>query len=371
MSFSPEEILLYLFLALAGLHLIPVLIKTLALIFTPTSPSSVENPPVTVIVCARNEEANLKELVPLLLEQDHTAYEVVIVLDRCFDESLAYMKSLEPNHPNLRTMIIDYVPDQFHPKKFGLTLAIKGAKYDWVLLTDADCRPASSSWVSGMAQHFTAERDIVLGYSPYFQEKGFLNAYIGYETFNTAYQYLSSARLGIPYMGVGRNLAYRKSLFLDNLGFGANQSITGGDDDLFVQSHANHRNTGIAVSPDLMVHSKPKQKWSEYLQQKKRHYSVSKFYRPIIIFRHLLRGNIHLLLWVSFIILAFLNVETLLVYGTMLGVLALKGIFFKWSTQKMGQGYKFWFTPFLDLAYATFTPVISTVAFFRKNIRWN
>lgn len=341
------------------------------LIATEAPARSAGKQPVSVIVCARNEEENLKELVPLLTAQDHLEYEVIIVLDRCFDQSLDYMKSIELDYPNLRTLIIDYVPDQFHPKKFGLTLAIKGAKYDWVLLTDADCRPTSHSWVSGMANHFTKDKEIVLGYSPYFEEKGGLNAYIGYETFNTAFQYLSSARIGIPYMGVGRNLAYRKSLFLNNLGFATYQGITGGDDDLFVQSHATHRNTGIAMGSDLMVPSRPKKKWGEYLKQKKRHYSVSKFYKPVIIFRHLLRGNIHLLLWLSFIILAILNVETILVYGTMIGVLALKGIFFKWSTQKMGQGYKFWFTPFLDLAYATFTPIISTIAFFRKNIRWN
>ena len=371
MPFNPEDLFVVAFLTLAGLHIVPIVVKSLALIFTPDPDPSEEISPVSVIVCARNEEENLKELVPLLLEQDHKEYEVIIVLDRCFDQSLDYMKSLEPHHPNLRTLIIDYVPDQFHPKKFGLTLAIKGAKYDWVLLTDADCRPVSQKWVSGMAKHFTDKRDIVLGYSPYFQEKGILNAYIGYETFHTAFQYLSSARLGIPYMGVGRNLAYRKSLFLDNLGFGMHQRITGGDDDLFVQSHATRSNTGIAMGMELQIYSKPKQRLDEYLRQKKRHYSVSKYYDPVIILRHLIRGNIHLLLWLSFIILAILNVETLLVCGTMITVLALKGIFFKWSTQKMGQGYKFWFTPFLDLAYATFTPVISTVAFFRKNIRWN
>ncbi len=368
--FSPEKILAITFLTLAGLHIIPLVVKTFFIV-TSKRPESKTHTPVSVIVCARNEEANLKELIPLLLEQDHTEFEIIIVLDRCFDQSLDYLKSIEPHHPNLRTLIIDYVPDQFHPKKFGLTLAIKGAKYDWVLLTDADCRPASQKWVSGMTDHFSDQCDIVLGYSPYFQEKGPLNAYIRYETFNTAFQYLASSRIGIPYMGVGRNLAYRKSLFLDHLGFGIYQSITGGDDDLFVQYRAGRHNTEIAIGPDLLVYSKPKHKWGEYLKQKKRHYSVSKFYKPIIIFRHILRGNIHLLLWLSFTILAILNFETLLIYGTMIGVLALKGIFFKWSTQKMGQGYKFWFTPFLDLAYATFTPVISTVAFFRKNIRWN
>lgn len=370
MLFTPEKILVFTFLTLAGLHLIPVLAKTLLLITTKPSTQQGETP-VSVIVCARNEHANLTELVPLLLEQDHPEYEMIIVLDRCFDQSLDYLKSLEPQHPNLRTLIIDHVPDQFHPKKFGLSLAIKGAKYNWVLLTDADCRPANTNWITGMASHFTDEHAIVLGYSPYEEEKSFLNAYIGYETFNTAFQYMSAARIGIPYMGVGRNLAYRKSLFLDNLGFGLHQSITGGDDDLFVQRHATKQNTAIAMGSDVLVHSKPKRKWDEYLRQKKRHYSVSKYYKPIIIFRHVLRGNIHLLLWLSFIILAALNVETLLVCGTMIGVLALKGIFFKWSTQKMGQGYKFWFTPLLDLAYATFTPLISTVAFFRKNIRWN
>ena len=368
---NPEEILLLSFITLAGLHIIPVLIKTLLLVFTPEVKTNTPLEPVTVIVCARNEEENLKELVPLLLAQDHPNFEVVIVLDRCFDQSLDYLKSLEPDHPNLKTLIVDYVPDQFHPKKFGLTLAIKGSNHDWVLLTDADCRPASKRWVSGMAMHFRDDKQFVLGYSPYFRESGVLNAYIEYETFNTAFQYLSSSQLGIPYMGVGRNLAYRKSLFLAQLGFGSFQSITGGDDDLFVQYHAHRNNTVIATGKDLLVFSKPKKHLGSYLKQKKRHYSVSKYYKRIVLLRHIIRSNIHLLLWLSFIILAVSNVETLLVSGTMLGVLALKGIFFSWSTQKMGQGYRFWFTPLLDLAHAVFLPVISAISFFRKNIRWN
>lgn len=366
-----EEILVLSFLVLAGLHIIPIQVKTLLLVFSNRAKSGAVSEPVTVIVCARNEEENLKELVPLLLNQNYPEFEVVIVLDRCFDHSLDYLKSLEPQYPHLKTLIVDYVPDQFHPKKFGLTLAIKGAKYDWILLTDADCRPVGDQWINNMAVHFGGEKEIVLGYSPYFRESGMLNAYIEYETFNTGFQYLSSAQLRIPYMGVGRNLAYRKSLFLDNLGFGTFQSITGGDDDLFVQYHANGRNTAIALGKDSLVYSKPKNNWPEYLKQKKRHYSVSKYYRPIVISRHVLRGNIHLLLWMSFTILAVLNVETLLVHGTMLGVLALKGIFFRWSTQKMGQGYRFWYTPLLDLGHAVFIPVISTVSFFRKNVRWN
>ncbi len=367
---STIDLIFFLFMVLVGWHLLFLLIKFIALLTLSMKNQQAEPQPVSIIVCTRNEEENLRELVPLLLEQDHPNFEVIIVLDRCMDESLDYLKALEPKHPNLRTLIVDYVPDQFHPKKFGLTLAIKGAKSDWVLLTDADCRPTSNQWASIFSKEFSEGKDFVLGYSPYMKGTGFLHHHIQYETWTTAFEYYAMAKLGMPYMGVGRNLAYRKSVFLKAKGFNDYQSITGGDDDLFVQQLATRKNTSLVFGQEALTLSKPKTTWSGYWKQKLRHLSVGKYYKRSVVFWHVLRSNVHLGLWVSFLILAISNNEPLITWLTMLSLLLIKGLFFRWSAQKLGQGYQYWITPILDFSYAFFIPVVGTTAFFRKNIKW-
>ncbi len=365
-----SEIVLYIFLGAAALHLLTVVINTLAIVTSRTATPSDEPPPVSIVVCTRNEEENLKELLPLLLEQDYPQYEVNIVLDRCFDRSLDLLKSLEPKYANLKTIIVDYLPEHFHPKKFGLTLAIKGASHEWILLTDADCRPRSKNWLTAMSAKMTPDTDAVIGYSPYFKSRSLVNAFIQFETFLTAFYYLSSAALGFPYMGVGRNLAYRKSVFIDAKGFNRFQGVTGGDDDLFLQHHIKRRRTRVSITDDSVVMSKPKTTWSAYFQQKRRHLSVGRFYKKGIVLKHILRTSFHLLLWLSFIILAALKFETITILAVLVGILALKGLLFWWSARKMGQGYPYWMTPFLDLAYAFFIPTMGLLSFFRRRIKW-
>ena len=356
------------FIALQVLHLVSILIKSIAI--ATWKKENKEPKPLSIIVCARNEEENLKELIPILLNQNHPEFEVIIVLDRCEDHSFDYLKSLEPNHQNLKTLIVDFVPDQFHPKKFGLTLAIKDASFDWVLVTDADCRPNSEKWALRFSQHFQDTTDFVLGFGSYESKKGFLNQFIHYETFITSFDFLSMAILGLPYMGVGRNLAYRKSKFLANKGFNIYQGITGGDDDLLIQQMAQRKNTKIILGSDAITVSIPKQTWKEYWVQKKRHLSVGKFYKKSSIIRHLIKSQIHIWLWVSFITLAILNIAPYIIWPSFIGFTLLKGGGYWWSAQKMGQGYQFWITPILDFTYSFFIPVVSTVAFFRKNIVW-
>src|SRR5690606_12086614 len=104
-------------------------------------------------------------------------------------------------------------------KKYAITLGIKAAKYDWILLTDADCRPNTNQWINAISSRFVGDKDFVLAYSAYEQRAGFLNLFIRFETLFTAIQYIAYALAGNPYMGVGRNLAYRKAVFLENKGF--------------------------------------------------------------------------------------------------------------------------------------------------------
>lgn len=235
--------------------------------------------PVSVIICAHDEEHNLKKLVPLLMQQDHPNLEVIVVNDRSNDGTYDYLLEATKQLSRLKVVTVKTLPNHVTGKKYALTLGIKAAAHDIVLLTDADCRPASAHWATAMASSFREGVDLVLGYSPYSIQTGLLNAFIRFETILTAVQYTAMANAGLPYMGVGRNLAYRKSLFLSGKGFSRHMATVGGDDDLFVNDHANSRNTIVCTEPDALVYSEPKKTLGEFFIQKVRHLSAGKQYR--------------------------------------------------------------------------------------------
>ena len=206
--------------------------------------------PVSVIVCAHDEEQNLRDLIPLLLSQNHPDFEIIIVDDRSNDGTFDLLLQETSKDHRLRMVHVNRTPQLFNAKKYALTLGIKAAKYEWLLLTDADCRPDSKNWISSFTKHFSQTTQFVLGFSPYEKRPGILNAFIRFETLMSGIQYLSFASLGIPYMGVGRNLSYRRSKFLAEKGFNNFIKTTGGDDDLFVNQHARKANTAVCIEVD-------------------------------------------------------------------------------------------------------------------------
>ena len=161
-------------------------------------------------------------------------------------------------------------------KKFPLSIGIKSSKHEILLLTDADCIPASENWIQKMQAGFSEGIEIVLGYGGYKKRKGLLNFLVRYEAFHTALQYLSMALGGLPYMGVGRNLAYKKSLFYQQKGFAAHHHLPGGDDDLFINSCASKRNTAVCIDQEAFTYSTPPATWKSWYLQKRRHNSTGR-----------------------------------------------------------------------------------------------
>jgi glycosyltransferase involved in cell wall biosynthesis len=166
-------------------------------------------------------------------------------------------------------------------KKFPLSMGIKEAHHEIILLTDADCVPASEFWVQKMQDAYKDGVEIVLGYGAYYKRPGLLNKFIRFETFHTALQYLSFALAGVPYMGVGRNLSYKRELFFRKKGFSSINHIPGGDDDLFINKAATNKNVAIMIDKDAFTLSIPKKTWKSWLRQKNRHYSTAKYYKPL------------------------------------------------------------------------------------------
>lgn len=236
-------------------------------------------PPVSVIICASNEEENLKQFLQSILEQDYPSFEVIVVDDHSTDESKWILDQLKQTYSHLRIVEIKEHIRLKHTKKFALTLGIKAAKHEHLIMTDADCAPNTNLWLREIAGAYQDNTQIVLGYSPYFKEKGFLNKLIRFETTHTAMSYLAYALKKDAYMGVGRNLSYLKSLFFTNKGFNAHMHIKSGDDDLFVNQNANRENVQIAIHPNAHVYSVPKKTWKSYYKQKGRHAGASVVYK--------------------------------------------------------------------------------------------
>jgi poly-beta-1,6-N-acetyl-D-glucosamine synthase len=246
--------------------------------FKPTD-CSLKTVPVSVIICARNEEENLNNFLPAVLEQDYPDYEVIVVNDCSEDNSYDVLGKFLIQYPHLKISTINKDLNFTHNKKFAQFIGIKAAKNEILVFTDADCQPESDKWLRCMTQHFDDKTSFVLGYGGFLKEKGLLNKYIRYDSMTIALQYLGMAIRGVPYMGVGRNLAYRRSLFFSNKGFGSHNHLISGDDDLFVNSNANRNNTKVEFGPGIHTRSIPYSGIKEWITQKKRHLTTGPYYK--------------------------------------------------------------------------------------------
>jgi len=329
-------------------------------------------PPLSIIVAARSEEHNLIEFLPYLFEQDYPQFEVVVVNDRSWDDTKEILKAFQLKYSNLHVVNIEEGNHKSNGKKMAITLGIKGAKYEHLVLTDADCKPISKNWLLNIGKKFqNPETRLVLGYSPFRKEKGFLNSLIRFDGLWVAMQYLSFAKAGKPYMGVGRNLAYTKEDFFKVGGFRKHYNLKSGDDDLFVNEIANHKNTSVVLAEDSHVQTLPKTSWAHWIVQKKRHFTTAPFYK----FKH----RFWLSLWplslfffyVSIILLLVLN-KFLLITLILLGVRTLFLILtFTRAGKWLGQKDIVWWAFFYEWLFLFIYPLLYLTGNKGKSEKWS
>jgi cellulose synthase/poly-beta-1,6-N-acetylglucosamine synthase-like glycosyltransferase len=227
--------------------------------------------PLSIIIAARDEAGNLRNHLPLWLAQERDELEIIVVNDGSLDETAAVLDAFAARDARLRVI---HLP-QSVGKKNALAAGIREAKHDLLLFTDADCRPASNRWASEMASCFTPGVQIVLGYGGYERKSGLLNRLIQMETGLTAARYVAWYLWKRPYMGVGRNLAYRKSFWRARGGFSGHEDLPFGDDDLFVLAHARAKETAVCLDPAAFTYSLPPDSWRDWFRQKKRHFKTA------------------------------------------------------------------------------------------------
>jgi poly-beta-1,6-N-acetyl-D-glucosamine synthase len=240
-----------------------------------------------------------------------------------------------------------------HSKKLALTVGIKSAKHDWVLLTDADCKAVSKDWIATMASNFLSPNDVVLGYGGYMPTKGLLNRIIRFDAFFIAVQYLGFALMGKPYMGVGRNLAYRKELFFQNKGFASHNFLRSGDDDLFVQQIAQKGNTAIEIRHTAHTISNVHTTLLGWINQKRRHITTSSYYRNGVRFWIGLEPLTRVAFWLTAILL-LLNFYFPLIIGSILAFrIIVMHIILKISMKRLNERKIF----IISLVYDLLSPI--------------
>ena len=326
--------------------------------------------PISVIISARTEEQNLANNLPSILEQDYPDFEVVVVNDCSLDETEEVLKALSARYPRLKVVNVTE-NDRFKTgKKFALTMGIKAAKNEYLLFTDADCQPASRNWITRMALNFTTGAEIVLGYSPYTSTGGFLNSFIRFETIRTAINYFSAALSANAYMGIGRNLAYTKTLFFKNKGFAAHMHVMSGDDDLFVNQNATADNTAIEIHPEAFTYSPAKTSFSTYYRQKRRHMGVGKLYknkhRRMLSFDALTGFLFYILVILCFIF----GHDPLLALGLVLFRIITELILYYKILRKLDGKNLIWYLPAFDLVYYVYLNIFGLIGTFIKTTQW-
>ncbi len=274
------DIVFYIFIAVVLIQVSYYLGIFSRFAFAKKQQNTPRNIPVSVIVCAKNEEENVKKLIPLLLNQAYPSFEIVLINDASSDNTLEVFKEYSKLHHNIK--IVDVINNEafWGNKKYALTLGIKAAKNEFLLFTDADCYPNSEQWISEMTSRFSKVKTIVLGYGAYEKVKNsLLNKLIRFETSLTAIQYFGWAKTGNPYMGIGRNMAYKREEFFKTNGFINHMKIRSGDDDLFINEAANSKNTSICFSQESFTYSEPKKNFRDWIRQKRRHVSTAEHYK--------------------------------------------------------------------------------------------
>ena len=274
------NITFYFFIVIVAIQLFYYLIVFGKFAYAKVQKSTPKKIPISVIVCAKNESENVTKNVPILAAQDYPDFEIVMINDASSDDTLDLLEAFEKEIPKLHVVKVENIEAFWGNKKFALTLGIKAAKKEYLLHTDADCYPVHKDWIKEMSSQFTLHKTFVLGYGAYEKIAGsFLNKIIRFETMLTAVQYFSWAKMGHPYMGVGRNLAYKKEEFFNVNGFIDHMHVRSGDDDLFINQAANGTNTAICYSPESFTYSTPKTKYKDWFTQKRRHVSTANHYK--------------------------------------------------------------------------------------------
>ena len=218
-------------------------------------PFTESQPPVSVVVYAHNQAEELLRNLPVLLDSHYPTFEVIVVDDGSTDETDNVMTQMEQRALNFfHTSIAQKVRTVSH-RKLAMMLGVKAAHYDIILMTQAQCMPASADWIARMVRNFTPRTDVVVGPMAFEGRTGLMNRFYQWDLFERMNEMMALTLAVQPYGGWGQNLAFRKEVFFanHNEGFSRHLNVQPGEDDLFVADVRHNRNIAVECSEAAMI----------------------------------------------------------------------------------------------------------------------
>ena len=221
-----------------------------------------EQPGVSVLVYSHNQAEALARNLPVLLNQNYPKYEVIVLDDNSRDNTQDVLTMMDQRSDILMHTKIDEKTRAMSHRKLAVLLGTKSAHYDLILMTHAECMPASADWIGGLVSHFANPGiEVVLGPVVYERRTGFLSRFCQFDLFQRLLLMLGIALSVKAYAGWGQNLAFRKSTFYANRsqGFQRHLKMQPGEDDLFVADVARYGNVAVDCTPQTVMtdQSKP------------------------------------------------------------------------------------------------------------------
>ena len=330
-------------------------------------PSTSFQEPISVIISARNESSNLKRFLPHILKQDYDNFEVIIINHGCEDATEQLINEYSNGKSDLK--IINLSTEEFPSKKHALAKGIESSKNEILLFTDADCIPKSEKWLI-TTNELIQGVDMLLGYGKYARTNSFLNKLIRYDTFHSSVMYFLFAKLGWAYMGVGRNLAYRKNLFQTVGGFESHKSVLSGDDDLFIQEATNIGEINICLDPLHHTISIPADTWKKFFIQKRRHQTAGYNYKPIYLIVLFGLAFSFFGFWLFFVIGIFLS-EFIPLLILLFGLKMIFQYFSYWKISKtLGEKDLLSASPILELIVVLYNGLVGLSLLISKQAKW-
>lgn len=326
--------------------------------------------PVSVVIYAKNESHRLRENIPVWMEQDYPEFEVLIVNDNSDDDTDELLKTFTQSYANLKVINLHQNLNFFTGNKFPLSIGIKSAKHDVILFTYAHCLPSGKQWIKNMQAHFVPGKDIVLGHHMYVRRNGYGNLLARFDLFEMVLRYLSFAKAGMPFMGVGNNLAYRQSLFYKQGGFISHYNVNTGEDDLFINRAANGRNVDIEIHPESFTVSTRKLNTKLWLHLKYRQFQTYPHYR---LKHRIILSHFHFtrfIFWVTSTWLAILLYMWPFVAGAFFLRFISQMIIYHGAMKRLNEKGMWLLTPILEMVLLIVNPVIKFSGLFVHKKEW-
>lgn len=346
-------VIFYAFVVFTGIQVIYYLAFSSFIFNTVKNNKQSSEIPVSVLIFAKNEAENLQKIIPNIIQQKYTAFEIVLINDASKDNSLEVMQSFKLNHTNIKIIDVKNTEAFWGNKKYALTLGIKAATHEHLLFINPGSKTISKFWISKMSQHFNVDKTIVLGYNKYKQENSILNLLVRFETLLTAVKCFGYTKLGAPYRALGGNLAYKKSGFFKVKGFINHMNIKSGENDLFIQDAANNTNTTICTSEKSFTVSKAPSTFKEWSSQKTKQVSTANHYK---LKHKLLLGLFNIskvLFYISGIILCFLY-PLQMVLPIVITYYTIQYLVVGFASKKLKEPQIIYFIPFLEIGVLLF-----------------